>query len=114
MRTWFVAWLVAWAAFGLPWTSFSTMAHWGHGSLMPFPERNSSGDDLLNFLFYTPFGFMCWRRGWSVGNTLGVGASMSIFTEFNQVFSTTRFPATTDVVTNVAGAIVGYWVASTW
>lgn len=109
-RRWPALWFVYLIAAGLPWLHFSRYAHWQHVSLTAFPKNRDPADDVLNFLFYLPFGVFGMEWRWSYRTTLVVAAMLSALTEFSQLFGTDRYPATTDIVTNTAGAAVGAFI----
>lgn len=104
-------WLLVWAAFGFPWTSFTTTPRFSKGSLVPL-RTTRRRDQLLNFIFYVPFGVIGILSGWSIPFTAATALALSGITELVQIFSTTRYPSSTDLLLNTAGAIVGIAVTS--
>jgi glycopeptide antibiotics resistance protein len=66
-------------------------------------------DIVLNTLLYVPFGYLHMRRsnGVSITRTVAFAAALSAATECAQLFSHGRFPSTTDLVCNTAGAYLG-------
>jgi glycopeptide antibiotics resistance protein len=102
-----VLWVAGWAAFGLPWTSYSMMAHWGRVRWIPFYPWHRLTDDFLNVLYYIPLGLFGIWYGRSIRGTVGVAVTFSMVCEFAQVFSTRRVPATSDVLSNVGGSLAG-------
>ena len=50
-----VAWLVGWAAFSVPWSSFTSKPEVGQVDLIPFNKARRA-DQILNFLYYVPAG----------------------------------------------------------
>ena len=93
-----------------PWYGIRDHSHWARVQWIPFvtpPIR--FWDILLNTLFYMPFGFMYVRRSASgrVWKAVLAGAALSTATEVSQVYSHGRFPSTTDLICNTAGAYLG-------
>lgn len=106
MRKLLYIWLFGWAIFGFPWASFTLRPRLSRASWIPF-RRTRRRDVILNFLYYVPLGGIGILYGWSVPFTAGVAAALSCTTEFVQLFSSERFPASSDLLLNTAGAIVG-------
>jgi glycopeptide antibiotics resistance protein len=93
-----------------PWYGIRDHSHWARVQWIPFvtpPIR--FWDILLNTLFYMPFGFMYVRRSssGSVWKAVVAGVVLSTATEVSQVYSHGRFPSTTDLICNAAGAYLG-------
>jgi VanZ family protein len=99
-------WLLGWALFGFPWTTFSAHPRFEGLSLVPF-RFTRRRDQLLNFVYYVPLGIIGWLLGWPAALVTAVAASLSAVTEAVQLFSTDRVPSVTDLVLNTAGAFVG-------
>jgi glycopeptide antibiotics resistance protein len=99
-----------------PWYGFRDHSHWARVQWIPFvspPIRIT--DIVLNTLFYVPFGLMYVRRSrsGSVWKAVAAGALLSLATEVTQVYSHGRFPSTTDLICNTAGAYIGaLWAGS--
>jgi glycopeptide antibiotics resistance protein len=99
-----------------PWYGLRDHSHWARVQWIPFispPIRLR--DVVANTFFYVPFGYFYvraagrGRAGWAVA----AGMLLSVATEVSQVYSHGRFPSTTDVVCNSAGAYLGAkWAAS--
>jgi VanZ family protein len=106
MRKLLILWLLGWALFGLPWTTFTLHPTFDRISLAPF-KRTRRRDQLLNFAYYIPFGAATALLGWHPGAIVGSAGLLSGATEFIQLFSTDRVTSLTDVLLNVGGAIVG-------
>jgi glycopeptide antibiotics resistance protein len=101
-----IAWGLAWAGFGIPWTGMTNHTHWGVIRWSLIPSRRTIDDAILNFLFYIPLG-MLGRTFQRTGVIIAIGFACSLTTELIQVFSHTRTPALLDVVVNTAGTIAG-------
>jgi glycopeptide antibiotics resistance protein len=94
--------------------SWRGAADWARVSWVPFVSPPVRLRDILqNVLLFVPFGYFfalgCgtlsrWGRAAAV---LGVSASLSTLLEILQLFMPERFPSTTDIVCNVAGAAIG-------
>jgi VanZ family protein len=102
-----ILWVVVWAIYALPWGTFSPEAHWERITFTPFQARYRVRDVLLNFVFYLPLGALGAQASTLTGTVL-TAVLISGISEFLQVFATNRYPSATDVVTNVAGALIGY------
>jgi glycopeptide antibiotics resistance protein len=103
-------WLLGWALFGLPWTTFRLRPRMRNVSLVPL-RRTRRRDQLLNFIFYVPFGVIGAGLGWPAGLVMASAAGLSAATELLQMFSSERIPSSTDLLLNTAGAIVGLALA---
>jgi glycopeptide antibiotics resistance protein len=101
----------------VPWATFRAHSHWAKVIWVPFstPPELRAADVVGNVLLYVPFGyFFCKRAARLAGVHLrGVfwAFLLSMLTELTQVYSHSRFPSTTDLVLNVAGAIAGVHLA---
>ncbi|HZB26581.1 MAG TPA: VanZ family protein [Vicinamibacterales bacterium] len=104
-------WLLGWALFGFPWTSFTTTPRFSKSSLVPL-RTTRRRDQLLNFFYYVPFGVIGILSGWSLSLTAATAFALSAVTELVQIFSTSRYPSSTDLLLNTAGAIVGIAVTT--
>lgn len=94
----------------VPWWSYQDHAHWARVRWVPFVSPPIRARDLIvNLLMYVPLGWWGSRvgRGTTLGRVVLGAALLSCATEFSQVFSHGRYPSLTDVVCNVAGALVG-------
>jgi glycopeptide antibiotics resistance protein len=119
VRSWpiFVCVLVI-AGVVLPWSSFQPHSHWGRVVWLPFstPPPLTARDVIVNVLLYVPFGFLyAWPRPGSARVFLWSAvwaASLSIATEWTQVFSHARFPSATDVLLNTIGSAMGVALAA--
>jgi len=104
-RTLAVIWLAGWAAFSIPWSSFTSRPQVEQVSLVPFKARRA--DQIRNFLYYVPAGAIGIGAGLSPLATVAGAAALSGVAEVSQLFSTRRVPSTTDLALNTAGALVG-------
>ena len=97
----------------LPWSDLQGHAHWSRVSWVPFvaPVDNVR-DVVLNVAVFVPFGFLLSDEQ-SVNRRLGMlgilaaASLLSGIGEFCQVYSPSRFPSATDVVSNTLGAAGG-------
>jgi glycopeptide antibiotics resistance protein len=101
-----MVWLVGWALFGFPWNGFVGRPQFQHLTLVPFRGARRR-DQLLNFLYYVPLGFIGGMLGWPPAVVTGAAVGLSALTEAAQLFSTDRFPSLNDLFLNTAGALVG-------
>ena len=99
-------WLLGWALFSVPWSSFTTRPQAGHVDLVPFQDQRRA-DQLRNFLYYVPAGAIGVGLGLSPVVTVVSASALSGAAETLQVFSRGRFPSATDLALNTAGAVVG-------
>ena len=99
----------------LPWTSYVGHTHWARVAWIPFVSPPVPvGDIVRNVLLYLPWGYLYVRqsrksRG-AIFRALGYAMALSVATEATQLFSHGRFPSSTDVTCNVAGA----WIGGRW
>src|SRR5687768_10339312 len=107
MRVLAVVWVVAWAAFSIPWNSASPTARWDRIRPPRIGSATVRADHILNFLFYVPVAPIGARLGWALPTLVVAGAAFSVTAEAVQLFSTDRNPDGNDVVLNVAGTLVG-------
>ena len=111
MRKLLILWLIGWALFGLPWTTFTLHPAFDRISVVPF-RRTRRRDQILNLAYYVPFGAATAMLGWHPVLIGGVAGLLSGTTEVVQIFSTDRTPSITDLVLNVGGAVVGLAIIS--
>jgi glycopeptide antibiotics resistance protein len=113
MRVALVIWLLLWARVGLPWRSFQRTPSLQHVELIPL-SGGSIRSQVLNLLVFVPLGFIGMRLGWRPRTVVGIGCGVSILTEFAQLFSTRRYPSTTDFILNTVGTLIGVIVVAVW
>lgn len=95
----------------IPWGDFQGHTHWGKVGWIPFvspPVRLS--DIVANILLFFPFGAavaLNVRGSRCVAVATASGALLSFLGEWAQLYSHTRFPSATDLVTNTVGAALG-------
>ena len=104
-----VVWLLGWAMFSVPWSSFTPRPQVGQVDLHLFQNRRA--DQLRNFLYYVPGGVIGAGLGLGVVGTVVSAAAFSGVAETLQLFSTRRVASATDLTLNTAGAIVGVGLA---
>jgi glycopeptide antibiotics resistance protein len=105
MRLLAALWLLAWALIGTPWRSFSAPSL-QNVRLVPFQD-GSPRSQVLNVLAFVPWGMVGMGLGWSAARAVATGAAISSGTELLQLFSTRRYPSTTDVLLNTGGTALG-------
>jgi glycopeptide antibiotics resistance protein len=110
MRLALAIWLCLWARIGFPWRSFQWTPSFRHVQLIPFMEGSVRGQ-LLNVVAFVPLGIIATRLGWHPRTVIVVGFAVSLLTEFLQLFSTRRYPSTTDLILNTAGVVIGVVIA---
>src|SRR4249919_2359262 len=114
-RVGFALWVGVIIAVVVPWTSFQNHAHWERVEWIPFTAPSDVIDAGENVLFYMPYGYLLGRnRAQSrrvIGLAFGSASMLAACTALTQVFSATRFPSTTDIISNATGALIGAWWA---
>lgn len=114
-QRWLLAlWLCGMASImTLPWSDFQGQALWSRVTWIPFlaPVDNLR-DVVLNVAVFVPFGFLLsdgrsLNRRLGILGILGVASLLSGIGELCQVYSPSRFPSATDVVSNTLGAAGG-------
>src|SRR5688572_16939165 len=113
MRLALLVWFLLWARVGFPWRSFQWMATLHHVELIPF-NGGSLRSQLLNVLAFIPLGVMGTQIGWHPRLVIAGGFAVSALTEFLQLFSTRRYPSTTDLILNTLGVLMGIVIVLTW
>ena len=104
------AWLLGWAMFSVPWSSFTTEPHVNQVDLELFRTARRA-DNLRNFLYYVPAGVIGVGLGLGAAGTVAGAAALSGVAETLQLFSTGRVPSAADLTLNTAGALVGVGLA---
>lgn len=113
MRVALAFWYAAWCYVAVPWRSFRPRPSFRNVELLPF-AIGSLRAQLLNVLLFVPLGVIGIRLGWSPKTVALVGVGTSVLTELLQLFSTRRYPSTTDVILNTAGVLIGIALARGW
>ena len=117
--------LVFWLAsvlivISLPGGKFEGTPHWEHIQWIPFAALSFHPavvtETLANFLAFIPIGYLAVRsfasgmkRPLLLAGLVGLAASFSI--EVYQLFCAQRVPASTDLIFNTAGAVLGAHLA---
>jgi glycopeptide antibiotics resistance protein len=101
-----VLWLAGWAFVALPWRSFSPVPSTRNVQLVPFEDGRVMAH-ALNVAAFVPWGVIAGAGRWSATSAILSGAGISAATEVLQLFSRRRYPTTTDLVLNTAGAALG-------
>lgn len=115
-RLFLVAWTALLAAILVPWGDVTNHTHWGKVAWIPFGPPFRPFDIVANVLVFVPFG-ASWKQSGFHSSKLQLGAALvaagvlSIGAEWLQVYSHSRIPSATDVVTNLLGALAGWWWA---
>lgn len=114
-RGWLLALAVTAGAIVLvtfPW-ELQDHAHWYKVTWVPFTGVVRLRDLMGNVIGYVPVGFLLARAfpGTPRARLIGAACLMSALLEFAQIWSHVRFPSSTDLVLNVAGATVGTLLA---
>jgi glycopeptide antibiotics resistance protein len=105
-----VVWCVAILLGSVPFIDAQTHPLWTRVRWIPFWTWNVK-DAVVNILLYVPLGFFFKRERHAVSTVVGFAAVLSLAAELSQLFSHSRFPATTDVVCNIIGASAGAFIA---
>jgi VanZ family protein len=103
-------WLLGWAMFSVPWSSFTSRPHVEQVNLVPF-QKARRADQLRNFIYYVPAGAIGVGLGLGPVVTVAGASALSAVAETSQIFSRGRFPSATDLALNTAGALVGVGMA---
>ena len=97
------------AAIIVPWGDLQDHSHWAKIGWIPFVSGPLRRRDILaNVLLFMPLGAgaaLGFRGG--VAAVAGLALTLSLTGETIQVYTHSRFPSATDVVCNVAGAVLG-------
>jgi glycopeptide antibiotics resistance protein len=121
-------WWMIWAAWTIvilgvtlpPFKYFVGHTHWDVVRWIPFYDYPLVLFDMFaNFILFVPFGYLLkralpgrfGRQAWILTFLLAVGISTGI--ELYQVFCHNRVPSTTDIVTNLLGAMIGVLMSQT-
>jgi len=102
----------------LPPGNFRGHSHWYMVTWVPFTDKVLKWHDLAgNMVVFVPFGLMCpfGRTRSGAGRLMVVAVlalALSIGVETFQVYCHNRFASATDVVFNLAGAVLGSRLAS--
>jgi len=107
MKLAFAVWGILWAWIALPWRSFSPVPSFRRVTLIP-SLVGSIRSQFLNVLAFIPLGIIGARLGWRPTAVVLIAAGISAASEVAQLFSTRRYPSTTDVILNAAGALIGF------
>jgi glycopeptide antibiotics resistance protein len=98
----------------MPWSNYTGHSHWALVRWIPFYDHPLALSDVLaNVVLFLPFGFFLGRalpgsspkRVWIL--TLLTAVTLSTSVEFFQVYSHDRIASTTDVCSDLLGAIFG-------
>ena len=121
-------WWILWATWNivilvftvLPLENFVGHAHWDNVRWIPLYDHPSVLFDIAaNVALFVPFGYLLkralsgrsGRQTWILTFLLAGGISTGV--EFYQVYCHNRFPSTTDIGSNLLGAIIGVLLSET-
>jgi glycopeptide antibiotics resistance protein len=110
-------WIVALAAVTAPWADFRAQCNWAHVGWIPFQSPLQKRADIVaNVALYIPFGYVAWSDHPGLARrvmvTMSTAAALSFVLETSQLFSVSRYPSTTDVASDIAGAAAGALLAA--
>ena len=118
IRTELVLWTLLIVALTVPWYAFQSTPRWASIRWLPLPivgHTRNLIDIVLNVGLYVPFGYWMIRPDKttvaSVGKIVAAAFVLSLAAEASQIFSRSRFPSTSDLVTNTTGAWIGAMLA---
>jgi glycopeptide antibiotics resistance protein len=103
---------------GIPWGTLQDHPHWGEIRWVPFVSPPVGPLDITaNILLFAPLGYFLGvgfvgRRRAAVAVAAVVGLVLSLGLEFTQIYSHGRYPSTTDLASNVIGAVGAAALAS--
>jgi glycopeptide antibiotics resistance protein len=107
-------WTLLICACVIPWTDLQNHSHWSRVQWIPFVTPPIKlVDIIINVVLYVPFGYLFARWTGRRGIALAVmcAGTLSLVTEWTQLYSHSRFPSLTDVTCNVCGTLIGVWLA---
>jgi len=95
-----------------PWHDLQGHAHWQNVAWIPFVSPPVRPLDIsLNVMLFVPFGWFARQPHDSTRRAFArsafIALIVSVIGEWTQVYSHTRIPSATDVVSNAAGAVAG-------
>src|SRR5581483_582055 len=109
-------WTAAIVATCVPFADLHLHTHWYKVAWIPFWSGEQKASDVVaNILIYMPLGFLTRRRR-DAGSryaraALGSGL-LSLACEVAQLYSHSRIPSTTDIASDVIGALLGVAVSN--
>ena len=106
--------LAAALAVDYPWDHWVGHTHWAKVGWIPFYSWPVSLRDILqNVILFLPAG-VCARLAFGARARIWaplLAFPVSLLGEWTQLYSHERFPSATDLVCNIAGSLVGVWLA---
>ena len=117
LTLWILSIAVIVALTTMPWANYVGHPHWDEVRWIPFYDHPLPLADILgNVLLFVPFGYLFPRglrgsapvRSWGLPVLLALTLSTAV--ELFQVYSHNRTPSTTDICTNLLGAVLGLMV----
>jgi glycopeptide antibiotics resistance protein len=110
-----IIWGIALVLVTVPFTDLHGHTHWAIVGWIPFVTPPVKFTDIAaNVIIYVPFGFLAARRrsaGSMVLRTVGLTLALSFALELTQLFSHSRFPSSTDMVSDAIGAAAGAFLS---
>jgi glycopeptide antibiotics resistance protein len=109
----FIASLLAVLLITFPWQNIVFHSHWARVVWIPFSAEFRPVDVFGNVLIFVPLGFTTtlMRRRQPLAAVFLLAFVTSLTAEALQLYSHSRYPSATDVVCNVAGALLGFGAA---
>ena len=95
-----------------PWGDFQGHTHWDEVGWIPFASPPIRVRDIvLNFMLFMPLGTASALHYRTPVLAAGlIACVVSLFGEWLQVYSHSRFPSATDLVCNIGGALIAAWI----
>lgn len=98
---------IVWAI-SAPWSGACTSPQWSRVQWLPFASSaDGPADVLANCALFVPFGWSLAARVRSAARVTLAAGALSTSAEALQLFSLTRHPSATDVLSALAGAALG-------
>jgi glycopeptide antibiotics resistance protein len=103
-------WLLAVVVAVVPARHLQDHPHWSRVQWVPYGGPLRFDDIVRNVVLYAPFGFLLAgdRRAGRFWTVAGCALAISLTTEVTQLFSHSRVPSASDLVSNTTGALLGF------
>ena len=106
------------AAAVVPWGDFQGHTHWDKVGWIPLVSPPVRLRDIIaNLLLFAPLGIavaLNTAPSLTSRRCAALAAGLSFAGEWTQLYSHTRFPSATDVLSNVTGALAAALIARAW